>query len=164
MDNCYRFTFRYKMFKRSETADQEKRIYEVKRPTVMVLLKGKDSVQFIQPFLLDSGADNCFLKFDLAELLGLELSERPVKVKTAGADIEVFTAAANMGLVGEDGYCNIGENLFCYVFSKDKTDVPNIMGRLPLFDKFRITFQQYDDKVVLAYMGKVMARKIRDKR
>jgi hypothetical protein len=126
----------------------------------MVLLKGEKSVQFIQPFLLDSGADNCFLKFDLAELLGLKMSEKTTKVKTAGADIEVYTSNVNMGLIGDEGYCNIGENLPCYVFSEKKKDVPNIMGRNPLFDKFRIIFQQYDDKVVLSYMGKVMARKI----
>jgi len=36
----------------------------------------------------------------------------------------------------------------------------HIMGRTPLFDKFRITFRQYDGKVSFSFMEKIMARKM----
>jgi len=117
----------------------------------------------MEPFLIDSGADNPFIKHDLAELLGLQLSERTTKVKTAGADIEVHTARAEMGLVQGNGYCPIGDSVFTYVFSKDKMDIPNIVGRTPLFDRFKITFQQYDGTVLFSYMEKIMARRMAGK-
>jgi hypothetical protein len=107
-----------------------------------------------------TGADNSFIKYDLAELLGLKLSDKTVKVKTAGADIEVYTSRMEMGLVQGKGYCEISKEAFTYVFPKEKQDVPNIIGRTPLFDKFKIIFKQYDGKVSLAFMAKLMARKI----
>lgn len=70
--------------------DVEKGIHEVKRPAVMILLNGDNGVKLIEAFLLDSGADSPFIKFDLAQLLELNLSEKTEKVKTAGKDIDVF--------------------------------------------------------------------------
>jgi len=160
MENCYHFDFKYKTIKWLAEGDQEKKIHEVRRPVVMVLLSGADGIRLAEPFLLDSGADNSFIKYDLAELLGLELSEKTVKVKTAGADIEVYTSRIEMGLVQGNGYCEISKEAPVFVFLKQKQDVPNIIGRTPLFDKFKITFQQYNGTVSLAFMAKVMARKI----
>jgi hypothetical protein len=160
MDNCYHFEFKYKTVKWLTGGDQEQKIHEVRRPVAVVLLTGTNGIRLAEPFLLDSGADNSFIKYELAELLELKLSESTVKVKTAGADIEVYTSQVEMGLVHGNGYCEISKDAFVYVFQKEKQDVPNIIGRTPLFDKFRITFQQYDDKVSLSFMEKVMARKM----
>jgi|GEM_PF-5720835 len=160
MENCYRFEFKYKTVRWLSEGDQEKRIHEVRRPVVMVLLTGANGIKLAEPFLLDSGADNSFIKYDLAELLDLKLSDGTVKVKTAGADIDVYTTRMEIGLVQGNGYCEISKDAFTYVFQKEKQDVPNIIGRTPLFDKFRITFQQYDEKVSLAFMEKIMARKM----
>jgi len=160
MDNQYHFEFDYKTVKWQAEGDHEKKIYEVRRPIVMVLLTGEDKIRLAEPFLLDSGADSSFIKYDLARLLGLQLSNKTVKVKTAGADIDVFTTHFEMGLVQGNGYCEISKKAFTYVFQQEKLDVPNIMGRTPLFDKFRITFRQYDGKVSLSFMEKIMARKM----
>jgi hypothetical protein len=160
MENCYRFEFKYKTIKWAAEGEHDQRIYEVKRPVAMVLMKGSNGTELVEPFLIDSGADSPFIKHDLAELLGLELSGKTTKVKTAGADIEVRTASVDMGLVQGSGYCPIGDNVHAYVFSKEKRDVPNIIGRTPLFDKFKITFRQYDGTVLFAYMAKIMARRM----
>ena len=160
MENRYHFEFKYKTIKWVAEADHEQRIHEVRRPVAMVLLKGCNGTELVEPFLIDSGADNPFIKHDLAGLLGLELSEKTTRVKTAGADIEVHTARAQMGLVQGSGQCPIGDSVLTYVFSKEKRDVPNIVGRTPLFDRFRVTFQQYDGTVLFSYMEKIMARKM----
>jgi hypothetical protein len=160
MENRYHFEFDYKAVKWQAMDDHEKRIHQIKRPIVMVLLTGQNDVRLAEPFLLDSGADNSFIKYDLARLLGLSLSQKTVKVKTAGADIDVFTTCLEMGMVQGNGYCEIGKKSFIYVFPPEKLDVPNIIGRTPLFDKFRITFRQYDGKVSLSFMEKIMSRKI----
>jgi hypothetical protein len=160
MENCYRFEFRYKTVKWAVEGEHDRRIHEVRRPVAMVLLRGVNGAELAEPFLIDSGADNPFIKHDLAGLLGLELSEKTTRVKTAGADIEVRTAHANMGLVQGNGYCQIGDAVPVYVFPEEKRDVPNIIGRTPLFDKFRITFQQYDGKVLFSFMEKIMARRM----
>ena len=160
MDNRYHFDFDYKTVKWRAEGDHEKKIHEVRRPIVMILLTGENKIRLAEPFLLDSGADSPFIKYDLARLLGLHLSDKTVKVKTAGADIDVFTTHLEMGLVQGNGYCEISEKASTYVFQQEKLDVPNIIGRTPLFDKFRITFRQYDGKVSLSFMEKIMARKM----
>jgi len=160
MENRYHFEFDYKTIKWQAEGDHEKRIHEVRRPIVMVMLTGENGIRLAEPFLLDSGADCSFIKYDLAQLLGLKLSDKTVKVKTAGADIDVYTSFIEMGLVQRNGYCEISKNAFTYVFQKEKLDVPNIIGRTPLFDKFRIVFRQFDGKVSLSFMEKIMARKM----
>jgi len=159
MEKRFIFQFRYQTLKWKFENDMDKGIHDIRRPAVMVFLKGNNDVELIKPFLLDSGADNPFLIYDLAELLELKLSEKTTKVKTAGKDIDVYTTRANMGLIQKNGYYEIGENVFCYVFPKEKDDVPNVMGRIPLFDKFRIVFEQYNDAVRLTSMEYIMRRK-----
>ena len=160
MENRYHFEFDCKTVKWHAEGDHEKEIHEVRRPIVMVLLTGENKIRLAEPFLLDSGADSSFIKYDLARLLGLHLSEKTVNVKTAGADIDVSTTNLEMGLVQGNGYCEISKKAFTYVFQQEKLDVPNIIGRTPLFDKFRITFRQYDGNVSLSFRESIMARKM----
>lgn len=164
MEKRYIFKFKYQTLKWGIKDDVTKEIYNVKRPAVMVLLKGKKGVELIEPFLLDSGADNSFIKYDLAELLELELSEKTSKVKTAGKETNVYETHINMGLIQRNGYYELGKKVPCFVFLKGKVDVPNVMGRTPLFDKFRIVFEQYNDTVRLTSIENIIRRKTKRKR
>lgn len=65
-----------------------------------------------------------------------------------------------MGLIQKNGYYELGENVSSFVFPEGKDDVPNVMGRKPLFDLFRIVFEEYNNTVRLTCMKHVMGRKI----
>lgn len=99
----------------------------------------------------------------MAELLNLQLSDKMYKAKTAGTDASVYKSKINIGLIQKNGCYNIGEDVTCLVFNKGKKDIPNIMGRIPLFLIFRIIFEEYKDCVHLTYVGKTQSRRIQQK-
>ena len=159
MQNRFRFSYKYHVFDWGDDKGAPKSIRgKKKRPCVVVLLRGPNGVEIVEHLLLDSGADYPIIKYDYSQLLGLELGEKKITIKTAGKDAEVYSSTINVGLVQSGGYFNIGEKVFCFVFSEDKTNVPNIMGRVPLFNQFRIIFEEYKESVSLNYISKTYSR------
>ena len=163
MDNLYNFMFRYKVINWEPQDQTELGIFERKRPNVQVLLEGTNGRKIKRLFLLDSGADHPFIDYELAQLLDYKL-EGKTKVKTAGDDLEVYFSYVKMGLLQGKGHCKIGDKIHCYVFLEGKTDAPLIMGRDPLFDKFKIIIEQYDQKVNLRYRAHIKSRYLKRKK
>ena len=158
MQNCYQFQFQYKILNWDSEDKSPGNKYDIPRPCIMALLKGSNDRKLIQPFLLDSGADRIFIKHDLAKLLGLRLSGNKKTITTAGNPIKVFESSIDISLVQGDGSFNLGDKVYCYVFDEEKRNIPNIMGRLPLFDEFKVTFEQYKKFTTLTYRGHIFTR------
>ncbi len=159
MARRYHFQFKYKLFPFELEDKSPKDKFDILRPCINTVLHGPNA-KVNQPFLLDSGADYIFIRYDVANLLGLTLSKDMKTITTAGSAIKVYESNIKIELVqGKSGHI-LGEEIPCYVFKKG-IKLPNIMGREPLFNEFKVTFEQYQNVVRLSYMGHIYRRKRR---
>ncbi len=133
-------TFKYKKVKRPNNI-------EVKSPSIPVTLWGAGQrFEFIA--LLDSGADVSAIPKDVAELLGLDLTGK--KEEAAGIGGKVAAVQTNMNL-------ELGKSHEIYQFKipvkvilRDEGEkIPILLGRAGFFDKFVITFNQKEEKIIL---------------
>ncbi len=117
------------------------------RPFARVaLINGNNTI--VQDMYIDSGADISLIPYSVGIALGfrLETNEMPKKIRgIGGGTISVAIRQAKM---------KIGENIFdvriAWCLSED---VPLILGRLDIFDNFRIIIDQrnkisvFDDSI-----------------
>jgi len=117
-----------------------------KKPTIPVEFKllGGGYIQVM--CLLDSGSDVIVLPKGLAELLGLKLSDKIEKSKGIGGEVEVRTSKLNFRLKRDHDYYSF-DNVDIQVVDTD--DVPVILGRRGFFERFKITIDEKNEKVIL---------------
>jgi len=130
-------TYRYKAVQRPQGT--------IKSPIIPITLRGSgESIDFTA--LIDSGADVSAISQEVGELLGLDLSgpQEPTK-----------------GIVGEvpsvetKVWLTIGKDREKYPFFipvkvlLGKVNIGILLGRKGFFDKFSITFEEINEKVVL---------------
>ena len=130
--------FRYKRVNRPDNTT-------VKLPCVPITLCGKEIFDTIA--LLDSGADTCVMPKSIAEILGLELSDEVAPIFGLGGKTKSAETFAKI-LIGKGHE----EYTFDKVFFKvvlGKYEFPVILGRSGFFDKFIVTFDQKNEKVIL---------------
>jgi hypothetical protein len=132
-------TYKYKKVKRAEE------VY-VKTPSIPVFLSGKGAkFQFMA--LLDSGADISVIPKDVAELLGLDLKGDIEEAKGIGGKVPAIETKMKIEL-GKP-HENYVFDLPVKVILKEDEDLPILIGRNIFFDKFTITFDQKEDKIIL---------------
>jgi hypothetical protein len=103
------------------------------RPVVEVILHGGVTVKEI--FYVDSGADITIIPRSVGELLQLELVENEI-IDLSGigeGKISVAIKSINMEIAGARFKSRIGWAL--------TEKVPLLLGRLDVFDRFRISFE-----------------------
>ncbi len=125
-----RYSFKY----RKERAKIEKEVY---RPVASVYLKGSNGNWYLFYPYVDSGADiSLFTKTD-SELLGysLEDGEEHLVGGISGL-VRIFVHKIPM---------RIGEDIFeAKVGFADREEVPRLLGRLSIFPRFQICFDEKD--------------------
>lgn len=94
-------------------------------------------------FLIDSGADVSLVKLKLGELLGFKLKE--------GEEIKQLSGIGTSAIpyVPRTVKMKIGEKEFgARIAWSLIEDVPLVLGRLDIFDKFDVLFKEREGKVV----------------
>ena len=101
----------------------------------------KDGVDWIpQFFYVDSGADYTLIPFRLGKFLGLEtIAEQKREVGGIGGMVDVRFARVPMKIVGQEFDCTVA-------WSQEE-QVPFLLGREDVFERFDILFQQKKHKV-----------------
>ncbi|MEK6953713.1 MAG: retropepsin-like aspartic protease [Candidatus Micrarchaeota archaeon] len=110
-------------------------------PKVQITLKRMGKT-FNTDALIDSGADYSLFRHEIAEALGLPLERGAVKT-IKGISGEIKTYAFNMEVdFGGESFNSPIE------FSRDYKFRYNLLGRMPFFEKFRITFDEKNKQMI----------------
>ena len=130
-------SFKYKSVKRPDDT-------VVKTPSIPITLIGKESFDTVA--LLDSGADISAMPKSIAELLGLNLD---------GNITLAYGICGTAKCVESEARIIIQKGHERYEFSLpikiifDEYQFPILLGRKGFFDKFIITFDQKNEKVLI---------------
>jgi len=98
-------------------------------------------------FLLDSGADFTLLPKHVADLVGIDLRNAP-STKTFGVEgkgVRVFVGSVTIKI----GH----EILKIRAFFSERDDAPFLLGRMDLFNKFKIEFDPKRKKIRFTRIG-----------
>ena len=115
---------------------------DIKRPVAKVLLRAEngDYIEF-HPYI-DSGADMTLLPYSFGLMLGF--SEETGSIKelqgVRGIGLPVVIKEVNMRIGDTEFQCRVAWALI--------NDVPPLLGRLDIFDRFRITFKEVEEEII----------------
>lgn len=133
-------TFRYKDVPRSNNTHSTS-------PSIPVTLSGNGG-KYEFMVLLDSGADISAIPKHMAELLNLNLNHPTEDAFGIGGKVPAIPTQMNI---------EINRKHERYSFQipvkviLDGYDFPPLIGRAGFFDKFDVTFNQFDKKIILKY-------------
>jgi len=131
-------TFKYKNFERPDGSSSY-------GPYIPLTIKGPEaSIDML--FLLDSGADYTVIPIELAEILGLDLSKP--KERTSGVGGKIYTKLSDMVVELKNAHEKYTFKIPIHVILKKNSNVPPLLGRASFFNKFQITFNQREGKIV----------------
>ena len=94
--------------------------------------------------LLDSGSDFILIPINLANALGLSMTELPKPIGTAGGERRGLEARCDFEF-GRGGRVELYPNLKINVI--DSTDAPVLIGRDPIFKDFKIVFEESLERI-----------------
>jgi len=97
--------------------------------------------------LLDSGADETVIPYDLAEVLGLTARE-PV-FETGGIGGSVKVKATHFSFIVQGNREKYPLQIRALIVQDKEADIPLILGRHGFFEQFHIMFKQDEEKIVL---------------
>lgn len=118
-----------------------KGIGTIKRPVADIYLKTKSNswIEF-HPYI-DSGADLTMIPLSLGRLLGLHLDEQKVE--------QIGGIRGSVPIMNTECQMRIGdEKLKVKVAWALIEDVPPLLGRTSVFDKYEIIFRQNEDTII----------------
>ena len=121
----------------------KKELSGVKRPVADVFLKSKLGgwIEF-HPYI-DSGADVTLIPLSLGKLIGLSKDEKKVEhIGGIKGNVPVIYSQILMKIGGIDIKTKIAWTLI--------EEVPPLLGRQDVFDKFHITFKQDKEEIVFS--------------
>jgi len=131
-------TFRY----RSERSDV---LGTVKRPVARIYFKDHEG-RLIPCFMyIDSGADFTLIPYRFGLMMGFEVERKVHEVYGVGGEIPVILKSTLMRLNENELKVRIGWSL--------REDVPFILGRLDVFDRFNIEFREKEEMVIFKFIG-----------
>ncbi|PIN89346.1 hypothetical protein COU60_04305 [Candidatus Pacearchaeota archaeon CG10_big_fil_rev_8_21_14_0_10_34_76] len=132
-------TFKYKSIKRPGGNI-------VKTPSIPITLHGNSEINIEVIALLDTGADLSVIPQDIAELLNIDLTGEKDKSRGIGGEVNIINTKISINL--KKGHESYDFEIPVQVILGDGK-IPVILGRKGFFDKFKITFDQANEKVSL---------------
>ena len=115
-----------------------------RKPTIPIEFK-LDSGGYIEVMcLVDSGFDVVVLPKGIAELLNLKLGEAS-NSSGLGGEVPIRLSRVSFRIKKEHGY----HTLTIPVEVLDTDNIPVLLGRQGFFDKFKVTIDERNEKVVL---------------
>ena len=130
-------SFRYKGVKRPDGTI-------VKTPSIPLIIIGRETFETIG--LLDSGADISAIPKSIADLLGLNLEGEISFAYGIGGKVK--SIESSMKILIQKGHERYSFNIPVKIILDDY-DFPILLGRAGFFDKFVITFDQENERVLL---------------
>ena len=130
-------SFRYKGVKRPDGTI-------VKTPSIPLTIIGRETFETIG--LLDSGADISAIPKSIADLLGLNLEGEISFAYGIGGKVK--SIESSMKILIQKGHERYSFNIPVKIILDDY-DFPILLGRAGFFDKFVITFDQENERVLL---------------
>lgn len=122
-----------------------------KRPCILTVFRN-GSERLEQYALVDSGADMSAIDCKLAKKLGLDLGGKRIQSYTASGIIESVISHVDVD-VGK-GHEHYSFNIPIRVLmTADDYVSPTLLGRMGFFDKFRITFDESNQKLSMKTNG-----------
>jgi hypothetical protein len=118
---------------------------EIYRPIAKVQLQGDEG--WVSEFIyVDSGADFTLIPYKLGRFLGFKhIDEEIHEIQGVSGAVPVIFKTVNMRL---------GEYIFKVKIAWSQLEeVPLLLGRLGVFDRFDVTFRQKDKKVLFDWVG-----------
>lgn len=115
---------------------------EVLRPLIEFQIKTKIGWITVMGYL-DSGADMTLLPLSFAKALGIRIEDEQVKEIRGIGDsaVSVIIKEVEIKIGDENLKANVGIALI--------EEVPYLLGRKDVFNKFRIIFEEYNKKIIL---------------
>ena len=115
---------------------------QILRPIIQFQIKTKIGWIPVMGYL-DSGADMTLLPLSFAKALGIKIEEEQVKEIRGIGDsaVSVIIKEVEMKIGDVNLKANVGIALI--------EEVPYLLGRKDVFNKFRIIFEEYNEKIIL---------------
>ncbi len=135
--------FKYKTVKRPDGTD-------VRTPSIPIILNGKEKFESFA--LLDSGADISAMSKAIAELLGLNLNSQITKAFGIGGEVDSVETTVSITI--EKGHEHYTFQIPVKIILGDY-DFPILLGRAGFFDKFIVSFDQAQEKILLKRINEV---------
>ena len=114
-------------------------------PLIPIKFQNGDRTTPLIDALLDSGGDFIVIPNAIAKYLKLKLAKAGA-VDTAGGETTLSSARVTM-TIHADGHKYNYTNL--EVFVSDRSDLPVLLGRRPVFDDHEIVFKKHENKLIL---------------
>lgn len=114
---------------------------KIKRPVADIYLKTNTNswIEF-HPYI-DSGADLTMIPLSLGKLLGFHLDERKV--------VQIGGIRGSVPVINTQCQMRIGDGQFKVKIAWSLIeDVPPLLGRTDVFDKFEVTFKQSKNTII----------------
>lgn len=120
--------------------ERSKLIGTIYRPVALVELKS--GFGWVPEWMyVDSGADISLLPRSLGDLLGFEVTQDIQEIRGVGDSVvPVIIKDIDVRLGGDVFNARMAWSLI--------EEVPPLLGRIDMFDKFEVTFKQHEKKVV----------------
>ena len=119
---------------------------------IPISIKANAQTNFEFIALLDSGADVSVIPQDVAELLNLDLTKKKENVRGIGGWLESIEEKISVTISkGHESYSFIIPIKIILGGEEKIGDIPIILGREGFFDKFKITFDQANERVSLKW-------------
>ncbi len=124
----------------------------IKRPRLTLRISGDDAdLEFYA--LLDSGADTSIIPLEFANILGLKKGKE-IRTSGVGGVSVGYESSLNLSLVGVNGITERISSIPVYVLP---TINQFVIGRKKIFDLFKITFEQYNNLILLSNQEEITA-------
>lgn len=113
----------------------------IKRPVADIHLKTQSNTWIeLHPYI-DSGADVTMIPLSLGKLLGFEINEHKIQqIGGIRGSVPVMYTKTHMKIGNEEFPVHLAWALI--------EDVPALLGRTDVFDRFKVSFEQYDEIIV----------------
>lgn len=131
--SSYSVTFKYR-------TEKSKIFRSIRRPVAKAYLEGREGGWLPCFMYIDSGADFTLIPYRLGLSLGMEKEKEVEEVYGVGGGIPVVIKSLTMKLGDVSLNVRVGWSL--------REDIPIILGRLDVFDKFDIEFREKEGEVI----------------
>jgi len=143
-----RFIFKYPTIKRPSF------LGDLKAPAIPVVLLGRESNKtFFTTALVDSGADFSAIHQSVAEILGLDLSGEKEEVRGIGGRAAAVKSKARIVISNKQMKTELLVEVRV-VLGEPADDFPVLLGRKGFFEKFEITINEKEKKIMLKEIGR----------
>jgi hypothetical protein len=143
-----KFIFKYPIIRRPSF------LGDLKAPAIPVMLLGKDAGKpFFTTALVDSGADFSAIHESVARILGLGLSGEKEEIRGISGSAKAVRSKITVVVSNKQMKAELAVEVRV-VLGEPQDDFPVLLGRKGFFERFEITINEKEKKIVLKELGR----------